>query len=452
MKGSDKSILPPDYVPTGMHLESRDIQLENGMRVLLTPMSQTNSVGISVFVRAGSRYEKTDSESGLSHFLEHLCFKGTGDRPNPIDISRELDELGGAFNAVTDREVTIFYGKMTANRALQGLTLLIDILRNSLLEADEIERERGVILEELAAIEDSPPELVAVNLEASIWHGQPHGREIAGTFESVSNMAHQDIKKYYRRQYVPNSIVVSVAGAIDVGATENVVRELCEDWEAGVPGEYIPHRTSDDLSAEGTFSRSAEQRFRLISRDTEQAHLAIGMPGLSLKDTKRHSLEIFSIVLGEGMSSRLFTRLREELGLCYDIHSSPSFLSDTGMFGVYSGVDPQNTSKALEEIVAEIDRTIQSLDEFEIDLAKRIINSRLILRLEDSRAVSSYVGLQAVLGLEMLQPEKLLARIESVSVLDIQRTANELVNPEKFHLSLIGPMNGSELLNQFASF
>ena len=305
------SIAPLDQELNGVRLDTRDLTLDNGLRVLLTPMDRATSVGISLYVKAGSRYELTESDSGLSHFLEHLCFKGTLQRPDPVEISKELDQLGGGVNAITDRELTVYYGKMTPDAASHGLALLSDLIQNSILLDDEIERERGVILEELAAVEDSPPELVSVALDGLIWPNQPHGREIAGTVSSVTNMPREKIVTYYKQQYVPNAATLSIAGAFDPASAERAVNELYGGWQSGSPGQFIPDMPVSRAETDGDLNLA--NRLALIQRDTEQVHLMLGMPGLALHDERRYALELFSVILGEGMSSRLFVRLREKL-------------------------------------------------------------------------------------------------------------------------------------------
>lgn len=443
------SIAPLNQELNGVHLDTRDITLDNGLRVLLTPMDRATSVGISLYVKAGSRYELTESDSGLSHFLEHLCFKGTLQRPDPVEISRELDQLGGGVNAVTDRELTVYYGKMTPDSASHGLALLSDLIQNSILLDDEIERERGVILEELAAVEDSPPELVSVALDGLIWPNQPHGREIAGTVSSVTNMPRAKIVSYYKQQYVPNATILSIAGAFDPVRAERAVKELYGEWQSGSPAQFIP---DIPVFGEGEIEAcpNLDNRLALIQRDTEQVHLMLGMPGLALHDERRYALELFSVILGEGMSSRLFVRLREKLGLCYDIHSYPSFLIDTGMFGIYSGVDPRNVDATIEELFNELKRAVEMPTESEVQLAKQIIRSRLTLRLEDSRAVSSYVGAQASLDLPALQPDELLSKIDSIDRASIGEVAELILKPSRYHLSVIGPVERDRLANHLA--
>tara|TARA_B110000014_G_C20119154_1_gene592238 strand:+ start:1740 stop:3104 length:1365 start_codon:yes stop_codon:yes gene_type:complete len=442
------SIAPLDQELNGVRLDTRDLTLDNGLRVLLTPMDRATSVGISLYVKAGSRYELTESDSGLSHFLEHLCFKGTLQRPDPVEISKELDQLGGGVNAITDRELTVYYGKMTPDAASHGLALLSDLIQNSILLDDEIERERGVILEELAAVEDSPPELVSVALDGLIWPNQPHGREIAGTVSSVTNMPREKIVSYYKQQYVPNAATLSIAGAFDPASAERAVNELYGGWQSGSPGQFIPDMPVSRAETDGDLNLA--NRLALIQRDTEQVHLMLGMPGLALHDERRYALELFSVILGEGMSSRLFVRLREKLGLCYDIHSYPSFLTDTGMFGIYSGVDPKNVDATIEELFNELERAVEMPTESEVRLAKQIIRSRLTLRLEDSRAVSSYVGAQVTLGLPTLQPDELLSKIDSIDRASIGEVAELILKPSRYHLSAIGPVERDRLANHLA--
>ena len=300
--------------------------LDNGLRLVATSVPQARSVSISFYLAAGSRYEAA-ADAGLSHFIEHLCFKGTNRRPLPQDIAIEIDRMGGTINAVTDRELTIYYAKVVPEHAGQAFDVLADMLRDSLFREPEIERERGVILEELAATEDSPAEQSGLLLDRLLWPGQPLGRDIAGTPATVSAITPQRLVEYYRTQYVPNATVISIAGAIDEHETAELVERTLGDWGAGEPAALLPHEDEPHGDRVGT-----------IAKETEQVHISFGARSTSYFDKDRHAVDLLSILLGEGMSSRLFARLREELGLCYDIHTFVSHLSDTGMFGVYAGV------------------------------------------------------------------------------------------------------------------
>ena len=408
--------------------------LSNGLRLLVTPMPYARSVSISVYFAAGSRYEPTEAEAGLSHFLEHLCFKGTAGRPKPLDISMELDSIGGNINAATNRELTVYYAKVTPEHLEQAADVLADMLRNSLLADPEIERERGVILEELAAVEDSPTEQVSVLLDGQLWPGQPHGRDVAGTVQSVTEMPNPRIVEYYRRQYVPNATVVSLAGAISTEAALDLVQRRFGDWKPGTPVDWVRHH-----------DQPRGPRIALLEKDTEQAHVAIGLRGICSSDEDRYALDLYSVILGEGMSSRLFSRLREELGLCYDIHSYMSTLLDTGMFGIYAGVDPANTAKTVREIARELARSLRPIAADELARAKAVSRSRTQLRLEDTRSVSAMYGSLAVLGLPLRTAEEALARSQAVTIDEVRRVAERVIREDALQLAIVGPVDGDPL-------
>ncbi len=408
--------------------------LDNGMRLVAAEVPHARSVSISVYLRAGSRYE-TAEDAGLSHFAEHLCFKGTERRPLPQDIAVEIDNMGGTINAVTDRELTVYYAKVTPEYAAKALDVLSDMIRNSLYHEPEIERERGVILEELAATEDSPAEQVGLLLDRLLWPGQPLGRDIAGSPQTVAAISPQRLVEYYRTQYVPNAAVISIAGAIDEQQTAELVGRTLGDWAAGEPAALLPHEQEPRGERVGT-----------INKETEQVHISFGARSMSYFDEDRYALDVLSILLGEGMSSRLFARLREELGLCYDIHTFVSHLSDTGMFGLYAGVDPGKAREAVCEIAAELKRAREPVTAEELGRAQRLVRSRLQLRMEDTRAVSAWHGSQEVLGLPRLTPEESTARTDAVTVDDIQRAAERLITDEGLHIALVGPVDGEAIL------
>lgn len=405
--------------------------LANGLQLVATPIPHAKSVGISVYLRAGSRYEEHVETAGVSHFLEHLCFKGTERRPTSRDISFEIDALGGSINASTHREMTVYYGKVTKEFMEPTLDLLVDMVRHSRCLEEEVERERGVILEELAAVEDSPGEQATLLLDSLIWPGQQHGRDIAGTEESVTAITRDQVVAAYQRQYVASSAVISIAGAIDPVEVGVLVDQMADGWEHGTPDPWLPNNG-------GTGARSG-----LLSKETGQAHIALGMRGCDSRDEERYALDLLSICLGEGMSSRLFLRLREDLGLCYDIHTYAAQLLDTGMFGVYAGVDPDHALEALGEIRRELDRVREPVDAAELERAQAVVRSRIELRMEDTRAVSGWYGSQATLGLPSKAPEETLACYQAVTVADLQAVAERVIRPEETHVAVVGPFEAT---------
>lgn len=410
------------------HAASTSTTLDNGLTLVVTPLPFARSVSVTFFLRAGSRYEDAAS-AGLSHFCEHLCFKGTERRPRPTDLSSEIDAVGGSINATTDRELTSYYAKVTPEYLERALDVLSDMLRCSLYRESEIERERDVILEELAAVQDAPDELAGVLLDGLLWPGQPLGRDIAGTPESVRAVAAGRLRSYYRTQYVANGAVLSIAGAVEAGRARDLADRFVGDWEPGSPADWI---RAGPAPKEGA-------RLMLRTKETEQAHIALGMPGLSLVDPDRYALGLLSAVLGEGMSSRLFVRLREELALCYDVHSSLALLMDAGSLGVYAGVDRARTDEALSAIVRELARIRDPVGEEELARAKTLVRSRIQLRLEDTRAVSARYGALAALGLPLLTPEETIARYEAVTASDLQRVAERVVRDSEFRLAVVAP-------------
>lgn len=409
------------------------VVLANGARVLVLPMPHARSVALSAYVAAGSRYEQ-DAEAGLSHFVEHLAFKGTERRPRPQDISIEIDSVGGSINAATEREYTLYYAKVTPRHTRQTLDMLIDMLRNSLFLPAEIERERGVILEELAAVEDSPDEQVGILLDGLLWPGQAHGRDIGGTPATVKAISQERLVEYYRSQYVPNATVVAIAGAVTEADGLALAHELLDDWAPGTPATWQPN-----VDVPGP-------RVRLTAKDTEQAHLSLGMIGASSRDPRRFALGVLSVIVGEGMSSRLFLRLREELGLCYDIRSSLTQLLDTGSFGVYAGVDPTNAIESLREIGKELQRAREPVSHAEFERAKVLLSARLELFMEDTQAVAGWYGGRAIRGLPLVTPEETIAAYEAVTLDQVTAVAHEVLTDEHLRVAVVGPFEAAEPL------
>ncbi len=402
--------------------------LSNGLRVLTAPMPHTRSVAVSVYIGAGSRYEQP-AEAGLSHFIEHLCFKGTEQRPSPQEISQLIDGVGGSINAATDRELTVFYCKVAQPHFELALDVLADLLCRPLLAPDELEKERRVIIEELAMIADSPAQQADLLLDETLWPGQALGRDVAGNEASVRALSRQQALDYLHRQYVPNNAVVSVAGAVEHQEAVELIATALSQWPRGVPGGWFP-----------AVNGQSAPRVAVKYKKTEQAHLSVAVRGLPFQHPDRYVLSLLSVLLGEGMSSRLALELRERRGLSYDVHSYVSFFHDAGSFVLYAAVDPAHAAEALGALVGEVGRLRdEDVSEEELGRAKELAKGRVLLRMEDTRAVSDWLAAQELLAGRIRTVDEVSALIDLVSVEDLRRIARRLIVPEQLNLAVVGP-------------
>ena len=402
--------------------------LDNGLRVLATPMPHTRSATVSFYVGAGSRYE-ADELAGVSHLVEHCVFKGSAARPKASEISTAIEGVGGIINAATDRELTVYYAKVPAAELDSALDVVLDMVCRPLFQPSELEKERQVILEELAQVEDSPGQLAGLLLDSLFWRGTPAGRDIAGTPESVRSIPHDATVDYWRGQYAPANALVSVAGALDLEAVTERIDELTREWNSAAPQ---PWREAP-MDAEAP-------RVALRTKDAEQAHLILGLPTLPSRHPDRYAFALLSSILGDGMSSRLFVKVREELGLVYDVHAYQSQLRDSGALQIYLGVDPQNAIEALQATLTELGRMRDGVSDNELDRARRFASGRMMMGLEDTRAVSAWNGGQALLFDEVLSVEQVNEAYDAVTTEDIARLANEYIRQAELRLAIVGPM------------
>ncbi|HEY4686512.1 MAG TPA: pitrilysin family protein [Dehalococcoidia bacterium] len=402
-------------------------RLANGLRLITAPMPQARSVAISLYVGAGSRYEKREA-AGVSHFVEHLCFKGTAKRPTAQLISEAIDGVGGILNAATDREYTVFYAKVARPHLDVALDVLCDLVQTPLFDATELEKERKVVLEELAAVADSPGQQADLLLDELLWPAQPLGWDIAGTKESIEGLTRDVVVDYVRRQYVPNNMVIAVAGNVTEDEVAALLAPTLGAAVAGVPDAWSPAQN-------GVQAPGCALRFKR----TEQTHIALGLHGLPLDHPDRYALDLLSVLFGESMSSRLFLELRERQGLCYDVHSYVTHFLDAGSFGVYAAVDPANGHKAVGALMLELRRLTEGIPEGELHKAKELAKGRMLLRLEDTRAVSGWLGGQEILTGEILSPEEVVARLEAVTPADLTRVIAGLLRRDALKLAVVGP-------------
>jgi predicted Zn-dependent peptidase len=409
--------------------------LENGLRILTYTMTQTRAVSVSLFVGTGSRYE-SDEVAGVSHFIEHMLFKGTARRPTARHISEAIEGIGGYSNAYTDQDTTTYWARVAAPHFAKAADVLTDMLRCSTFDPAEVEKERRIIVEEINMSMDAPDQWVSILLGRVIWPDHPLGRDVAGTRESVSGITRDQLLGYMERHYLPGRTVVSVAGNVDHHEAVETITQRLKDWPSASANGYLP--------APDTFP---SPRWLVEDRPTELGHLCLAVPGLPRLHPDRFALGLLNTVLGEGMSSRLFLEVREAQGLAYAVDSSLSMLDEAGLLVVYAGVDSGRAPQAIRAVLSELDRLRQEpVPQAELSKAREYVKGRLVLGLEDSGAVSAWYGRQALLLDEILTLDDVLAAYDTVTAEDVQRVAQALFTGDGLHLAAVGPFgDGGEL-------
>tara|TARA_B100000749_G_scaffold154438_1_gene118570 strand:+ start:8325 stop:9587 length:1263 start_codon:yes stop_codon:yes gene_type:complete len=414
--------------------------LDNKLRVLTSTMAHTQSISMVICVGAGSRYE-SDELAGVSHFIEHLPFKGTESWPTARAVSEAIEGVGGVMNASTDREMTVFWCKVARLHYKTAFAVLMDMVLNSRLDPEEVEKEREVIQEELRMTYDQPSYRVDLLIDEAMWPDQAMGRDVGGTLETVADIQQKDIREYMHQQYNPANTVVAVAGNVTHEEVVGMLAETTRDWK---PLESLDWELATD-NVEGPLVKVERRR-------SDQTHLCLGVPGLSLTHPDRYAFNLMNTILGDGMSSRLFLNLREEQGLAYDVHSSSSNYRDTGALVVYCGVEPSKTNDAVKTIVKEFQGMHQAPSEQELNKAREYSKGRLLLRMEDTRAVASWLGAQELLQDSVRTPEEVVESLDAVTPADIARVAKNFLNDDKMRLAVVGPRGGVKALTGMLRF
>ncbi|MDR2504704.1 MAG: insulinase family protein [Oscillospiraceae bacterium] len=389
-------------------------KLPNGLRVITEHLPYVRSVSIGIWLGTGSMHEKP-SENGLSHFLEHMLFKGT-DKRTARSVAEEMDRVGAQINAFTSKECTCYYAKAVDEHLATAFDVLSDLVLNASLPEDELNKERGVILEEIAMQEDSPEDLVHDLLSEAVFRGHPLALPILGTTEKIENYSRADLKKYKDTHYRPNNCVLSVAGNFDKAELWKLIESTLGGWKA--EGEDVVVDKPEGFQA------------NLIAKtkDIEQVHICLGFPGVALGSDDSYAISIFNNIYGGGMSSRLFQRIREELGMAYSVYTYPSMMPGIGMMTVYAGTSQQHVEQVLSQLRGETARLIAdgvSADEFQ--MAKEQLKGGFILGLESSSARMSNIG-RSLLLLDHVRTEtEVLDAIAKVTPEQMMRVAGECV-------------------------
>ncbi len=406
--------------------------LKNGVRILTKKMPYARSVTLGVWVNVGAR-DETAAESGTSHFIEHMIFKGTQKR-TAFEIAKEFDAIGGHTNAFTSMESTCYHAKVMDTHLEKMVDILSDIFLNSVFHADEIERERMVILQEIGMVEDAPEEYIHLLFGNAFWGDHPLGRSIRGTREKINHFKPETLLDFFQRLYQPERIVVSAAGNLE---HERIVDLIAATFEAVKSGDGFPGR-------QAPVGRALVD---IHYRDLEQVHLCIGTRGLSIIEPQRYAFSLLNTILGGNMSSRLFQEIRERRGLAYSVYTFVNSLFDTGMFGVYAGIDPKNTIETIDLILKEMRRQKEvRVDTGELSDAKEFTKGSLMLASESVDNQMVRLAQNEIHFQKHIPLNNVVEKIESVSEEDIFNLAASLFQPDQLTLTLLGPVSKD---NQF---
>ncbi|MFH0763797.1 MAG: pitrilysin family protein [Candidatus Omnitrophota bacterium] len=411
-------------------------ELDNGLKIVTEPMAHMESVAIGIWIRAGGRYE-TRSNNGISHMLEHLLFKGTTKR-DMMAIKQEIEGRGGSFNGFTSEEHTCYLVKVLSKDAGLGLDILSDMILNPRLAEEEMVKEKGVIIEEINMYKDMPAHYVHEILAEMMWPDQPLGMPLAGTVGSVKAITRQDIIGYKNEYYNPKNMLVVSTGRID------------EEALVGLSKKYLSSAGGGTASAFSKVKLNQKApEFKLLAKDTEQTHVALGIHALDRFSPDKHVMSLVNIILGANMSSRLFHKVRDEMALCYEISSSIRKYDDCGAFVVSAGVDEKKLVKALEIILKELARMKREpVGEEELHRAKEYYKGQLLFALEDTMSHMLWLGEKVISGEKDFSVKNILERIEKVTADDLMRVSGRMFRDESLNLSVIGPVKDDKAVRE----
>lgn len=403
--------------------------LENGLRVVTESMPQMQSVTTALFVATGSRYEDP-ALNGISHFLEHMVFKGSVKRPDQLAIARSIEGVGGHLNGFTHQEATAFYTVTLADHFALAADVLFDMLLQPLLDPEKLAMERGVVIQEIRTRKDVPQSWVHQMLQSALWQDQPLGWPVAGTEEVVSQLNAEVCRSYLADWYHPRNMVFAAAGNIEHEQAVDLAREHLGAPKEGRDRESVPAaaaRTGPAVTVE--------------TRSCEEVHFCVGFRGYPRRHPLEYPLYVLDTILGSGMSSRLFQEIREKRGLAYSVGAYPRFFQDTGAWVVYASVDPEKPDEALGAVVEELRRMRdESLDESELAQAKEFLKGSLLLSLESTSSFAMMLGERELLTGSLVTPEEIRSRIEAVTAEQVCQVAQETFRAASATLAVVGPV------------
>ncbi|MEK7095261.1 MAG: pitrilysin family protein [Patescibacteria group bacterium] len=415
--------------------------LKNGLRVITVPMQDNPAVTVLVMVEAGSKYE-TKEINGLSHFLEHVIFKGTPRRPKASDLSRELDSLGAQYNAFTSQEYTGYYAKVDPKHLDTALDIVSDMYQNPLFDEAEINKEKGVIIEEIKMYNDLPQQHVQDVLGELMFPDQPAGWSVTGPEENIRKFGREHFVAYKDQHYVAEATTVIVSGSIDEKEVTKKVEQIFKD---------IPRQPKAKKVA--VQESQTKPELKVVYKETDQSHLVIGLRTFPILDPRIPTMRMLTTILGKGMSSRLFSKMRDELGICYYIRASHNPNTDHGDLTISAGVDNKRLEIAISTILSELNRLKEEIiSEKELRKAKDYLAGTTMLDLETSDAQAEFAGFQEILKGKIRLPEEVITETEKVTAREIQKLAQEIFVDKNLNLAVIGPNKDEKKLKSLLTF
>ncbi|AKM81814.1 MAG: Peptidase M16 domain protein [Candidatus Pacebacteria bacterium GW2011_GWF2_38_9] len=435
----------------------KQVSLSKGARklpVIFVDIENSKSVTTMFLANTGSRYEEK-KEEGLAHFFEHMVFKGTEKFPTAKELAETLDSIGADFNAFTSKEYTGYYVKSASANFSLALDVLSDMLFRPKLRQEDIDREKGVIIEELNMYADNPSAHIADVFEEMIFTDRALAHQIIGRKESIKSFKNADFKSFLKKFYGPENLLLVVAGGLkDLAKDEAAISEQIKKAMSKLKDDRVESKnpfpstdaTSPALIGQKSFS---QQKFRLVSKDTEQAHFVMAWPALDANHEDRYALQVLSTIIGGNMSSRLFSKVREERGLAYYVHSDSDLYHDTGVFGCSAGVDSSRAEEAIrvsKEVFTDLASGKTKIDSKELLKAKDYLRGKTLLSLESSNSVAQFFGFKKLLRDEEISVEDALKKIEAVTIDDCHRVAKNIIRENELRLAIIGNFKSEEKL------
>jgi len=415
--------------------------LENGLRVITVPMKDNPTVTVFVLVEAGSKYE-TKEKNGISHFLEHMCFKGTTNRPKSSDLSTELDNIGSVYNAFTSQEITGYYAKAQYTQLDKLLDIVSDMYLNPLFDEKEIEKEKGVIIEEINMREDLPQYKVQNLITELVYGDQPAGWDIAGPKENVKNMSREDFITYRNKFYTSGATTVIVAGNFEEARVVENIKQIFSTMPKLEKGKKEKIKEAQE-----------KPEVILFKKETDQTHIVLGLRTFGTYDKRERAMKVLVGILDAGMSSRLFKKLRDEMGVCYYIEAGQDALTDHGLFSVSAGVDNKRVKEVITVILEELNKLKNELvTPLELQKVKQNLTGTMYLGLESSDSLARFYGGQEIMNKPIKNPEQIKVEIESVTAEEIKTLAQEIFTDKGLNLAIVGRFEDKKEFEEILKF